>query len=149
MATVKQIVGAPSSLTVTGLSTLASANYAVSNAVNNTTDQPVDLLLEASIATTNTPTGNKQVVVFAQASFDGTNWQSGPTTGSTTTDEPDLTYVGLIPMNTASTTHRKQFSIAQVFGFVPAYVRFVFKNDLGVALTSASVQTSEVSATVA
>jgi len=147
--TFKQVVGAGTSLTVTGLSTLASATYCVSNAYDLTANQPIDLVVELAAATTNSPSGNQQVMVFAQASWDGTNYQSGPTSGTTTTDEPNLTFLGVLPIASSSVTERKGFSVAQAYGGVlPAKVKFVFKNDLGVALTSASVQTTEISATV-
>jgi hypothetical protein len=150
MATVKQVVGSPTALTVTGFSTLASATYVASAVYNNITNQPLDLMIEVTAATTNTPAGNKQVVVFAKASYDNSNWQSGPVSGTTTTDEPDLTFLGVLPLATASTTERKSFSVASAYGGVlPPYVNIVLKNDLGVVLTSGSVLTAEISATVA
>jgi len=144
MADIRPVVGTNTSLTVTGLSTLASATYVASNSINLTTNDPEDLLLDATVATTNTPGTNKQVVVFAQVSDDGSNWSTGPSSGTTTTDEPDLYVVGVIAVNTASTNHRKWFSLASALGFMPKYVRFIFKNDLNVALTSATVNYAEV-----
>ncbi|MDB5802289.1 MAG: hypothetical protein JWL63_3228 [Rhodocyclales bacterium] len=150
MSTVKQVAASLASLTVTGLSTLASATYVTSAAKDNTSNQPIDVVFVVEAATTNTPSGNKRLLVFAQASYDNSNWQSGPGSGTTTTDEPDLTLLGVLPINTSTTTHRKAFPIAEVFaGVVPPFVRLVIKNDLGVALTSAAVNTSEISATVA
>lgn len=150
MATVKQIVGAKTALTSASLATLAASTYCVSSTYDNTVNQPLDLMVEVTVATTNTPSGDKQVVVFAQASYDNTNWQTGPTSGTTATDEPLLTYLGVVPIQTASVTEIKSFSVAQAYGGVlPPYVRIVVKNDLGVALTSGSLATAEVSATVA
>lgn len=144
MANIRPIVGTNTSLTVTGLSTLAAATYVASASINLTTNDPEDVLFDVSLATTNTPGTNKQVIVFAQVSDDGSNWSSGPTSSTTTTDEPDLYVVGVVPMNTATTTHRKTFSLASALGFMPKYVRLVLKNDLGVALTSGSVNYAEV-----
>jgi hypothetical protein len=149
MATVKQIVGSRTSLTVTGLSTLASATYVASSAYNCATNQPIDVVVELDVATTNTPAGNKQVVVFLQESLDGTNFRSGPTSGTTTTNEPNLLPLGYVPMNAASTTQIATFSIMQALGYVPAQFKIVVKNDLGVALTSGTAFTSEISETVA
>lgn len=151
MATGKLIAGTKTSLTVTGLGTLASATYVVSASYDNSTNDPVDLVVEVSLATTNTPAGNKQVLVFAQASYDaGSTWQSGPTSGTTTTDEPDLTFLGSVPMGAATTTHTKSFSVGAAYGgALPPLVRIVLKNDLGVALTSGSAATIEYSYTVA
>jgi hypothetical protein len=149
MAIVKQIVGTRTSLAYTGLSTLASATYVVNTtAYDCTTNQPVDVVVEVDVATTNTPSGNKQVVVFIQESLDGTNFRSGPTSGTTTTDEPNLLYIGTVPIATASTTEIGTFSIWKSLGYVPAKFKVVIKNDLGVALTSGTVFTSEISSTV-
>ena len=149
MATVKQVVGTLTSLTVTGFGTLASGTYVASSVYSNT-NQQLDLMVEVTAATTNTPGGNKQVVVFAQASYDNTNWQSGPTSGTTTTDESNLTFLGAVPIASTSTTERKSFSVAAAFGGVlPPYLKIILKNDLGVALTSGSVSTAEISSTVA
>lgn len=152
MATVKQIVGARTSLAFTGtsLSTLASATYVQNTtAYDCTTNQPIDVVVELDVATTNTPSGNKQVVVFIQESLDGTNYRSGPTSGTTTTREPNLKHLGTVPLTTASTTEIATFSIRAVLGYVPAKFFVVVKNDLGVALTSGTAFTSEISSTVA
>jgi hypothetical protein len=149
MSTVKQIVGTRTSLTVTGLSTLASATYVQSNDYDCTTNQPLDLLVELA-ATPGTVSGNKQAVLFATASLDGTNYSTGPTSGTTTTDEADLVYLGTLPLNTNATLQRKLFSVAAAFGGVlPAHVKFVVKNDSGAAFTTGTIFTSEISATVA
>ncbi len=149
MTTIKQVVGARTALTVTGLGTLASATYVASAVKDNTTNQPVDVMVEVTVATTNTPAGNKTVNVFAIASYDNSNFQTGPTSGTTTTDEPLLTYLGSVPLQTASVTEVKSFSTAAGYGGVlPPYCKYVIKNDLGVALTTGSVTTSEISVTV-
>lgn len=137
--------GTLTSLTSSSLGTLASANYCVSSSYNCTTNKPVDVIVETVVATTNTPSGNKQVLVFAQASFDAAStWQTGPTSGSTTTDEPLLTYLGTIQLQTASTTERKAFSVFNAYGFLPPMFRVIHKNDLGVALTTGTVATVEI-----
>lgn len=152
MATVKQIVGTRTSLpfTSTSLSTLASATYVQNTtAYDCTTNQPLDVVVEVDVATTNTPSGNKQVVVFIQESLDGTNYRSGPTSGTTTTREPDLRFLGTVPVTTTATTEIGLFSVAQSLGYIPAKFFIVIKNDLGVALTTGTAWTSEISSTVA
>jgi hypothetical protein len=149
MATIKQIVGGRTSLTVTGLSTLASGTYVSSAIYTANTNQPLDVVVEVDVATTNTPAGNKQVVVFVQESLDGTNFRSGPGSGTTTTDEPNLRLLGTVPMNSVTTTQIGTFSVAQVLGYCPYAFKIVIKNDLGVALTSGSAFTSEISSIVA
>ena len=132
------------SLTVTGFSTLASATYCVSSAYTLNTNKPADLFLEVTAGTTNTPSGNKQVLVFAKLSLDGTNYTTGPETGSTITDEPDLYSLGGILLPAASVNHTQLFAISQLFTRPVYAVKFIFKNDLGVALTTGTAYTSEV-----
>lgn len=132
---------------VTALGTLAAGFYTVSGNIVHATNDPLDVLVDVSINTTNTPSGNKQLVVFCQASLDGTNFTSGPTSSNVATDEPDLYFVGTLPVNQAG-THRKIFSLAAAYGgTLPHTSRLVFKNDLGVAITNTTapvVQYSEV-----
>ena len=149
MATIKQIVGARTSLTATGLGTLASATYLASSAYVANTNQPLDVVVEADFTTTNIPAGNKQVVLFVQESLDGTNYRSGPISGTSTTDEPNLQFLGTVPMNSASVAQAGTFSVAQALGYVPHSFKVVVKNDLGVALTAGTLFTSEISSTVA
>lgn len=152
MSTVKQVVGTRTSLPFTGtsLSALASATY-----VQNTTaydcsaNQPLDVIVEVDVATTNTPASNKQVVVFIQESLDGANYRSGPTSGTTTTREGNLRQLGVIPLTTTATTEIGTFSVLAALGYVPKSFFIVVKNEAGVALTSGTAWTSEVSATVA
>ena len=149
MATITQAIGARTSLTVTGLGTLAAGTYVASAAYTANTNKPLDVVIEVDAATTNTPSGNKQLLVFVQESLDGTNYRSGPTSGTTTTDEPNLKFLGTLPMATASVTQIGTFSVAPALGYCPYAFKVIVKNDLGVALTSGAVYTSEVSSAVA
>ena len=149
MAIVKQVVGTRTALTSTGFSTLAAASYIATSTYSSVTNQPLDLMVEVTAATTNVPAGNKQVVVFAVASLDNTTFQSGPQSGSAATDEPLLSFLGVVQIATTAITEVKAFSVANAYGGVlPPFVKIVLKNDLGVALTTGSVATSEISATV-
>jgi hypothetical protein len=148
VSTVKLVVGTRTAVTVTGLSTLASATYVLSNDYNVSSNQPLDLLVELE-ATPGTVSGNKQAVLFAIASNDGTNYSTGPTSGTTTTDEADLIYIGTLPLGTNSTQQRKMFPVACAFGgSLPAHIKFVIKNDSGAAFTAGALYVSEVSATI-
>ena len=149
MTTISQSVGTRTSLTVTGLGTLGSGTYVTSSAYVANATKPLDVIVELEVATTNTPSGNKQVVVFVKESLDGTNYRSGPESGTTTTDEPNLRFLGVVPMNSSSVTQRATFSVAQALGYCPHSFKIVVKNDLGVALTSGAAYTSEISATSA
>lgn len=148
MAIIKQVVAAKTALTVTGLATLASATYAVSAVKDNTTNQPLDLLVELSV-TVGTVATPFAVYLFAKASLDNTLYGSGPETGTVTTDEPDLVFIGTVPANTSTVVHTKQFNVAQAFGGdLPPYIKFVVKNSTGAALTAGTLATSEISSTV-
>lgn len=145
MAVSKQVLGSRTSLTSSSFSTLASGNYCASSAYNCATNEPHDVIVEVECATTGTPASNKQVVVFVKESLDGTNFRSGPESGSTTTDERNLQLLGVIPMNSSSTTQRATFSVANALGYCPDQFKIVCKNELGVALTSGAIYAAEVS----
>jgi len=149
MSIITAVQGAKNALTVSGLSSLASSTYAVSNAYNAAVNNPLDVIIEVDLATSNTPSGNKQVAVFAKASLDGSAFQSGPESGTSTTDEADLTFVGSVPVGSATTSHSKVFSLFNAFGFIPKQFKIVLKNDLGVSLTAGSVYTAEITGAVA
>ena len=138
-------VGTRTSVTVTGLSTLANITYVAGSAVTHNTNKPVDVIYEVNVATTNAVAGNKQVKVFVQISLDGTNFTSGPTSGTTTTDELDLYPLGIVPMLTSTNTHTRSFSLGQSLGFIPYASKIVLFADCNVALTSGSVNYSEIS----
>ena len=137
-------VGTRTTLTVTNLGTLPSATYITSAIFTANTDKPWDVIVEVDVATTNTPAGNKQVVVFIQESLDGTNFRSGPTSGVSALGEPTLLRIGSVPMNSVTTSQAGTFSVAQALGYCPFAFKVVLKNDLGVALTSGTVFTSEI-----
>lgn len=137
-------VGTRTSLSITGLSTLASGTYVQSSDYNCNTNKPADVIVEIEVGTTGAPAGNKQIVVFIQESVDGVNYRSGPTSGSTTTDEANLRFLGTVPMNSTATIQRGFFSVASSLGFVPRNFKIVIKNDLGVSLTSGVAYTAEV-----
>ena len=149
VTTTKQPVASKASLTSSSLSTLASGTYCVSSSYNCATNGPTDLVLEVTAGTTNTPSGNKQLMIFAQASYDGgTVWQSGPTSGTSAASEGSLTFLGYLPIPTTSVNETKGYNVSAAFGFVlPPMLRFVLKNDLGVALTTGTLPTAEVSYT--
>ena len=149
MATIKQLVGTRSALTVTGLSTLAAGTYVASAAYVANTNAPLDVIVEVDAATTNVPAGNMQLVAFVIDSLDGTNYRSGPTSGTATIDEAALRFLGTVPLPATGTKSAcVTFSVAQALGYVPYAFKVVLKNDLGVALTSGAVYTSEVSGSV-
>ncbi len=135
-------LGTFTSIAFTGsaLSTLANVTYVTStSAVDLGATTPLDCILELAV-TPGTVSGNKQVLLFMQVSMDGSNYSTGPTSGTTTTDEPDLYYVGSVPCLTNSTAQKKSFSLLKSeFGACPRYFKPVVKNDSGAALTAGTL----------
>lgn len=151
MSTISLPVGSRTSLTTSAMNSLASATYVSCGVITLTTNDPLGLLVEAYV-TPGTVSGNKQVVIFARSSLDGTNYTTGPVSGTTTTDEQDLKFVGVIPCNTNSTLQRKIFDLAALWGgALPPYIEIVAKNDTGSALASSGhgIYYSEVLGSVA
>lgn len=146
MAVITSIVGARTALTTTALDSLAANTYVSAGTISHAASDPLDVLIEVK-ATPGTVSGNKQIVVFAQGSLDGTNFESGPVSGTTTTDEPNLTFIGTVPCNTNATAQTGIFSLAAAFqGTLPLSTKIIVKNDTGAALaaTGHSVYYSEV-----
>jgi hypothetical protein len=143
MTTIKYTLGTRTALTTTALDGLVgtTATYVSAGTITLATASktPLDVLLEVAV-TPGTVTGNKQVVVFLKESLDGTNFSTGPESGTTATDEPNLVFLGVVPCNTNSTQQRATFSIAGACGGVlPHSVKVICKNETGAALTTGSV----------
>lgn len=120
------------------LNSLASATYVVLGTVTfaSSGKTPLDAKLEVSV-TPGTVASLLQVSIFAQESLDGTNFGTGPTSGTTTTDESDLRFIGTIACNTNATLQRGIFTLASKFGgMLPYAARFIAKNETGAALAS-------------
>lgn len=146
MADITLVVGARTELTTSALDSLGSATYVSAGTINHTANDPIDVLLDV-VVTPGTVSSNKQVLIFAKSSLDGTNFSSGPESGTTATDEPNLTLVGALPCLTNSAARRGIFSLAAAFGGVlPQYTKIIIKNETGAALASTghSVHYSEV-----
>lgn len=144
MTTTTQPLGTYTSLTVTGLATVAAATYAVSAALDVSTNKPIGLAVSVSVTPGSAPSGNKLIKVFAKFSLDGTTYGSGPETGTSTTDENQLRQIGVVRVTTSGQAAIEVFEISSAFGFQPHYVKLVFFNDCGVALSAASVNYREV-----
>jgi hypothetical protein len=117
----------------------STATYVVLGTIthNSGGKVPLDCLVELAI-TPGTVGGNKQAILFAQVSLDGTNFSSGPTSGTTATDEPNLVLIGTLPLATNATLQRKTFSLAAAMpGWVLPYAtKLIVKNDSGAAFAS-------------
>lgn len=152
MTTQKNNLGTRTQLSgaAAALNSLASATYVVLGTITHSSSGKVgfDTLVELAV-TPGTVSGNKQALLFAQASLDGTNFGTGPTSGTSTTDEPDLIPLGVLPLNTNSTLQRKTFSIAAVMpgGVLPFATKIIARNDSGAAFSGSGndLYTSDVS----
>ncbi len=136
MGAITKIQGTRTSLTTSAMDSLANDTFVVLGTINFSTNDPIDALIEVQV-TPGTVSGNKRVVVYAQGSLDGTNFETGPTSGTSTTDEPVLTRIGVVPCPSNSTLQRKLFSIASKFDNpMPAHVKLIARNETGAALAA-------------
>lgn len=112
-----------------GLNSLASGSTVSLGVIDNTTELADEYFVELVIADI-AETGNKQVIVYARSSVDGTNYSD---TGAT-----NLRMLGIVDLDGLTGPTR---SIAlpvspQFGGFVPPKVEVYAKNDAGVTLAS-------------
>lgn len=137
--------GTSTALTITAGS-LASATARSSAAVTvGTTQNTFNINLTVNVLTTATAaTGNKQILIYAYASEDGTNYSGNSSTAddvdgtdkSMTVGVPtNLKFVGSIQLNqgAVAVTAHGEFELTQVIG-LPAKWGIVLYNDSGVAL---------------
>lgn len=121
------------------INSLANVTYVVLGTIthNSSGKVPLDCIVELAV-TPGTVSGNKQAVLFAQFSLDGTNFGTGPTSGTTTTDEPNLKRLGSLNLLTNATLQRDVFSIAAMApgGMLPYATKLILKNDSGAAFAS-------------
>ena len=118
------------------LNSLPSATYVVVGTITHQASGKVPLSCLVELAVTpGTVSGNKQAVLFGQASLDGSVFTTGPTSGTTTTDETDLIRIGTLPLNTNAGLQRGIFDIAAAMpGMVlPFATKLIVKNDSGAA----------------
>ena len=151
MTTVSTNYGTPAAYAVAA--SLAAGNYDLTGTVyNSTTNKPADTLFEYAATVAASPTGNKQIVLFIQGSMDGTTWNALPSSTTDTTHDTSMRYLGTILTNggAGSEVDRMGFSVAAAFGGIPpAYWRVIVKNDCGVALSSCSARTQDITLTAA
>lgn len=129
------VIGTRTAFTIT-LNSLASATYVAATALDlhafftSPNRAPLDLIIELEV-TPGSVGGNKQAKLFTQISMDGTNFSTGPTSGTLNNDEPDLYFLGTLPLISNATLQRKGFSVLDRIGFIPYAIKPVVLNDSG------------------
>ena len=129
-STINIAYGTLATLTFSGLNSLSNQTLAVSSAVDNSAASvfAVDYLVEVVIADVS-ESGNKQVLVFAESSLDGTNY-SDPNVSN-------LARLGFLDITGTGPQRSRAFSLAAAFnGSVPLKFKIAIFNDAGVALAS-------------
>ena len=139
MATFTQAQSARS--VVLNLGTLASGTYITSSSIDLGPAIPLDITLEIECDPNGTPTGSRQLILFAKLSLDNVNFGSGPESGTDATNEADLHWIGTLPCNDTN-MHRKMFSLQGLP--ISRYLKLVVKNDTGVNLTSGKVYRADI-----
>lgn len=120
------------------MNNLANVTYAALGIIthNSGGKVPLDCLVELMVMP-GTVAGNKQAVLFAQVSLDGINWTTGPSSGTTITDETNLLFIGALQLNTNAAMQSRVFSLAiPNGGILPFATRLILKNDSGAALAA-------------
>lgn len=151
MSTTYQTIGTHSALTVTGLATLASATYAESATIDCFAAPNADVAdyeVIVTVGAPTTPASNQQLLIWAKASADSGTFTSGPSSGTTTTDEPNLGVSISLPLR-SSGNKTNRFLLAGSFfgGVLPKYARLTFKNEAGAALTGGTVTIAPIRVT--
>jgi hypothetical protein len=126
----------------TGLNNLA---YSVSNAVDCSTNSPVDVIVEvrATQSAALVTSSNQQLVAFALGSIDASTFSGGAITSA---DESAMRFLGTLPLKTQSQDTGNVFSIFSAFGFIPKSFKLVIKIDNGAnaGLSAFNAYTAEV-----
>lgn len=145
---IKAQLGAAVAMTVTNLHSLASSATAgwQSAAVDNTTDEFLDTLVQIKLDFANTaPANSKGVYVFAYGGIESGVY-SNPASGNEgaitlldiTTNSQNLRQIGFIPYTTADeVVESSPISVAAAFGgILPSYWGVVLINHSGAALAA-------------
>jgi hypothetical protein len=137
MAIIKSKVGSRTTLTTSALNSLVNNTYVSAGTITfiSSTLVPLTSKIEVEVTPGTVSAGNGGVIVFARISMDGTNFTTGPVSGTTATDEPNLIYVGTVPCNTSSTLQRGNFDLASACGgTLPYAAQIIVRNTTGANL---------------
>jgi len=152
MSTIKKPLSGRTLITSSAHNSLPAGTYVVLGTITHATNSPIDDLVEINVTAGATVSGGKQLIVFAKQSLDGTNFSSGPESGSSAVDEKNLCQVGVVPLETAGAAQSGIFSLVAAYdGSLPYATKLIAKNDTGATLASSgnSAYHAEVTSTVA
>jgi hypothetical protein len=122
--------GTTTSLTVSGLATLANGSSATSSTVDNTTNLFIDVLLELTF-TTGTVSATGTVELWAKGSIDNTDFDDD-------VNDRLIAAVGLT--GTTAQTRKRVAGLAAAFGgTLPPYWQIRVRNATGAALTAGAL----------
>lgn len=122
--------GTGTSLTVTGIGTLANGSSATSTTVDNTTNLFMDVKIELVFATAAGAVATGTVEIWAKESIDNTDFDD---------DSNDKLAAVCVLAAAGVQTRKRIVSLASVFGgVVPPYWQVRIRNATGAAFTSAS-----------
>ena len=131
MANITALYGSSTTVTVTGLATLANGSTVTSPTIDNTSDLNLDALVEIEVATASGATATGYVEIFIKASVNGTDFD----------DDNNDKWAGTVNLVTAGVaTRRRMVSVASSFGgAMPPYWQIRIRNSTGGAFTAATV----------
>lgn len=134
----KTVYGTTTTITTTGLATLANATSATSDAIDNTTDLFLDALVELVVDTGSGATATGYVEIYVKGSVDNTDYD----------DDSNDKWIGTLNLVTAGVATRKRVSsVAASFGgAMPPYWKVRIRNVSGAALTTGTVQVRGIKA---
>ncbi len=141
MSTIFTFAQSAKSSALLTMGTLASGTYIAGSAIDLGAAIPSDVTVQVEVTPSGSTSGNKRIILFAQLSLDNVDYSTGPTSGTTTTDEVDLHWVGGFTVFSTG-THRRFFRLLDLP--ITRYLKFIAKNDMGVALTSGFVYKADI-----
>lgn len=153
MADIKKPLGSRTSLpSHTAHNSLPAGTYVSLGTITHNTNQPLNAFIEVNATAGASVSNGKQLIVFAKISLDGTNFTSGPESGTSAVDEKNLIQIGVVPLETATAAQSQIFNIAAAYdGDLPYASKIIVKNDTGATLGSSgnSAYYAEITSTVA
>lgn len=131
MANLTTQYGTVTSITATGLSTLANTSTVVSSTVDNTTNLFLDALLEVVVTHSSAPSAAGYVEIYVKTSIDNSDFD----------DDNNHKWVGTLAIGSTATGTRKRIvSIAAALGgSMPSYWQVFIRNSSGAAFSAGTL----------